>query len=266
MVLPRKHLLPKRNLTSCNRRKNCILKVRLDQTLVDRKIADTVTAARAMIGAGEIYVDDRIADKPGMLFPRDISIRIKEKCPYVSRGGLKLEKGLSHFQVEVADFVCVDIGASSGGFTDCLLQHDAARVYAVDVAYGQLAWKLRKDSRVVVLERFNARHITLDDIDRAAIDLVVMDVSFISLTTLLPPVHRLFSGEVAILALIKPQFELAKKEIGPGGVVHDTQLHDKAINKIETFVQTLGLSSRGTVASPILGPKGNREFLIYIRS
>lgn len=242
------------------------MKVRLDQTLVDRKIADNITSARAMIGAGEIYVDDRIADKPGLVFPSDIAIRQKEKCPYVSRGGLKLEKGLYHFQIDVTDYICADIGASSGGFTDCLLQHDAAMVYAVDVAYGQLAWRIRQDPRVVVLERFNARHITPDDLNRAAIDLVVMDVSFISLTTLLPPVRRLFPDEVTILALIKPQFELAKNEIGAGGVVHDALLHEKAISKIQNHIQTLGLQSRGTTASPILGPKGNREFLIYISS
>jgi 23S rRNA (cytidine1920-2'-O)/16S rRNA (cytidine1409-2'-O)-methyltransferase len=253
-------------LTSCKRTKAGNLKVRLDQTLVDRQIADNITSARAMIGAGEIYVDDKVADKPGSQFPGDITIRRKQRCPYVSRGGLKLEKGLSHFQIEVSNSVCVDIGASSGGFTDCLLQHDAAMVYAVDVAYGQLAWKIRQDPRVVVLERFNARHITPDDLNRAAIDLVVMDVSFISLTTLIPPVRQLFSGKVAILALIKPQFELAKNEIGAGGVVHDAELHDKAISKIECFAQTLGLESRGAVPSPILGPKGNREFLIYISS
>lgn len=219
-----------------------------------------------MIGAGEVYVDEQIADKPGLIYCSDSNIRLKAKCPYVSRGGLKLEKGLKHFNIAVTGSLCLDVGASSGGFTDCLLQHGADRVYAVDVAYGQLAWKIRQDPRVVVLERFNARKITTDDIDRASVDLVVMDVSFISLTTLLPPVCRLFSKHVEILALIKPQFELAKKDIGPGGVVHDKILHDKAIHKIESFVQTLGLTSRGTVASPILGPKGNREFLIYISS
>lgn len=266
MAAPRRQVRRRSTLTSCNRRNNDILKVRLDQTLVDRKIAGNITTARAMIGAGEIYVDDRIADKPGLLFPSDITIRLKEKCAYVSRGGLKLEKGLSYFQIDVTDYVCVDIGASSGGFTDCLLQHHAAKVYAVDVAYGQLAWKIRQDPRVVVLERFNARHITPDDLNRDAIDLVVMDVSFISLTTLLPPVLSLFFDEVTILALIKPQFELAKNDIGPGGVVHDAMLHEKAISKIENHIQTLGLKSRGTVASPILGPKGNREFLICISS
>lgn len=219
-----------------------------------------------MIGAGEIYIDDRIADKPGRLFPPDVTIRVKEKCAYVSRGGLKLEKGLSHFRISVTGFVCVDIGASSGGFTDCLLQHHAAKVYAVDVAYGQLAWKIRQDPRVVVLERFNARNIESRDIDSAPVDLVVMDVSFISLTTLLGPVVKLFTREVAILALIKPQFELPRAEIGPGGVVVEPALHDKAISKIETFVNKLGYISRGSVVSPILGPKGNREFLMYISS
>ncbi|MFW2366995.1 MAG: TlyA family RNA methyltransferase [Desulforhopalus sp.] len=253
-------------MTSCKRPQKGSLKVRLDQTLVDLKIAENITSARAMIGAGEIFVDDQIADKPGLLFSCNSTIRTKDKCPYVSRGGLKLEQGLSYFEIDVTASTCVDIGASSGGFTDCLLQRNAARVFAVDVAYGQLAWKIRQDPRVVVLERFNARHIKKEDIDKANIDIVVMDVSFISLTTLLPAIQALFSGEVAILALIKPQFELARHDIESGGVVHDTVLHEKAIDKIETFAQRLGLASKGTVPSPILGPKGNREFLIYLRS
>ncbi|MGW8194650.1 MAG: TlyA family RNA methyltransferase [Desulforhopalus sp.] len=241
-------------------------KTRLDQIVVDRSLAGDISAARAMIRAGEVYVNDQIADKPGTLFPAHAAIRVREKCTYVSRGGLKLEKGLSHFKISVVDAVCVDIGASSGGFTDCLLHHHAAKVYAVDVAYGQLAWKIRQDPRVVVLERFNARNIDIRDIDFAPVDLVVMDVSFISLTTLLTPVFKLFTGQVAVLALIKPQFELDRSEVAPGGVVVDPTLHDRAIDKIATFVRQAGFHSRGTVASPILGPKGNREFLTYISS
>jgi 23S rRNA (cytidine1920-2'-O)/16S rRNA (cytidine1409-2'-O)-methyltransferase len=242
------------------------LKDRLDQILIKRKIAPTIEIARAMIYAGEVYLDEQIADKPGWLYSEEVVIRIKEKCPYVSRGGLKLEKALSSFSISPAGLICADIGASTGGFTDCLLQHDARKIHAIDVAYGQLAWKIRQDPRVTVLERFNARNITAKDIDNELIDLAVIDVSFISLTTLLPPVSKLFAKNVAILALIKPQFELPRGDVGPGGVVDDSVLHQKAIDKIESFVQQAGLISRGTVTSPILGPKGNREFLIYITS
>jgi 23S rRNA (cytidine1920-2'-O)/16S rRNA (cytidine1409-2'-O)-methyltransferase len=242
------------------------LKDRLDQILIKRKIAPTIEIARAMIYAGEVYLDEQIADKPGWLYSDEVLIRIKEKCPYVSRGGLKLEKALSSFNILPAGLVCVDIGASTGGFTDCLLQHNARKIHVIDVAYGQLAWKIRQDPRVAVLERFNARNITAKDIDNELIDLAVIDVSFISLTTLLPPVSKLFTKNVAIIALIKPQFELPRSDVGPGGVVDDSALHQKAIDKIESFVRQVGLISRGTVTSPILGPKGNREFLIYITS
>jgi 23S rRNA (cytidine1920-2'-O)/16S rRNA (cytidine1409-2'-O)-methyltransferase len=242
------------------------LKDRLDQILVSRKIAETVETAKAMIYAGEIYIEEQISDKPGRLYCTDISIRVKEKCPYVSRGGLKLEKALAHFSISPAKLICLDIGASTGGFTDCLLQHKAQKVHAVDVAYGQLAWKIRQDPRVVVLERFNARAITAKDINGDMIDLAVMDVSFISLTALLPQLTKLFAGEIAIVALIKPQFELARHEVGQRGVVSEPLLHQKAIEKIERFVRQAGLVSRGTVPSPILGPKGNREFLIHITS
>jgi 23S rRNA (cytidine1920-2'-O)/16S rRNA (cytidine1409-2'-O)-methyltransferase len=243
-----------------------ILKDRLDQILINRKLAPTIEAARAMIYAGEVYLDEQISDKPGRLCSNEITLRIKDKCRYVSRGGLKLEKALAYFGISPSGLVCMDIGASTGGFTDCLLQHNALKVHAIDVAYGQLAWKIRQDPRVAVLERFNARNITAKDIDNELIDLAVIDVSFISLTTLLPPISKLFAENVAILALIKPQFELPRGDVGPGGVVDDSALHQKAIDKIESFVQQAGLIGRGTVPSPILGPKGNREFLIYITS
>lgn len=242
------------------------MKDRLDQILISRKIAPAIESARAMIIAGEVYIEDQISDKPGRLYSTEVSIRIKEKCRYVSRGGLKLEKALDHFCISPTNKICIDIGASSGGFTDCLLQHNALKVHAVDVAYGQLAWKIRQDSRVVVLERFNARNITTKDINNDLVNLAVMDVSFISLTTLLPPISNLFAGDVAILALIKPQFELPREDVGAGGVVAQPSLHQKAIEKIEDFAQKSGLVCRGTVPSPILGPKGNREFLTYITS
>jgi len=243
-----------------------VLKDRLDQILISRKIAPTIETARAMILAGEVYVEEQISDKPGRLCPTSVSIRIKEKCRYVSRGGLKLEKALAHFDISPAGQICIDIGASTGGFTDCLLQNNALKVYAADVAYGQLAWKIRQDPRVVVLERFNARNITNKDINDDLISLAVMDVSFISLTTLIPPISQLFAEEVTILALIKPQFELSREDVGPGGVVTQTSLHQKAIEKIESFAKNSALVCRGTVLSPLLGPKGNREFLTYISS
>ncbi len=240
------------------------MKERLDKILFDRKVAPTIEAARAMIYAGEVYIDEQLSDKPGRICSTDSPIRIKQKCRYVSRGGLKLEKGLSHFGISVDGALCLDAGASTGGFTDCLLQNNARKVHAIDVAYGQLAWKIRQDPRVVVRERFNIRNITPADIDHDAIDLAVMDLSFISLTTILPPIVNLFAHKPAVVALIKPQFELSRQEVGTGGVVSDPLLHQKAIEKIESFVEQIGLNSKGTVASPILGPKGNREFLIYI--
>ena len=222
--------------------------------------------ARAIIYAGEVHVVDRPANKPGLMLPVDIAIRLKEKCRYVSRGGLKLEKALHHFGISAGGRICLDVGASTGGFTDCLLQHGAKKVHAVDVAYGQLAWKIRQDTRVVVLERFNARNITADNIQKDPIQLAVIDVSFISLTTMLPPITRLFTENITILALIKPQFELPREDIGPRGVVDDPLLHEKAVDKIRTFVHQSGMISRGVVPSPLLGPNGNREFLIYIDS
>ena len=243
-----------------------VVKDRLDQLLVRRKLAPTIKMARAIIYAGEVHVEDRPADKPGLLLPVDIAIRLKEKCRYVSRGGLKLERALSHFGISPAGYICLDIGASTGGFTDCLLQHGAKKVHAVDVAYGQLAWKIRQDSRVVVLERFNARNITADNIQNDPIQLAVMDVSFISLTTILPPIARLFTKSITILALIKPQFELPREDIGPRGVVDKPSLHEKAVDKIQDFVHRSGMICRGVVPSPLLGPNGNREFLIHIDS
>lgn len=242
------------------------MKVRLDQLLCDCRLAPSLETARALIGAGEVYVEDRLADKPGTLYRSSANIRLKERCPYVSRGGLKLEKGLDHFHIDPTGWSCLDIGASTGGFTDCLLQHNARKVYAVDVAYGQLSWKLRQDPHVVVLERFNARNISSADIQHDEIRLAVMDVSFISITTLLPPVVRLFKEEVKVLALIKPQFELQRDDVGNGGVVIDPALHQKAINKIVQFILALGLINADVIPSPILGPKGNREFLVYITS
>jgi len=239
------------------------VKIRLDQLLYEKGFASTLKKARGMIYAGEVQINEVISDKPGLVCSSDSKIRIKQKCAYVSRGGLKLEKGLTHFNISPAGKICLDIGASSGGFTDCLLQHDARKVYAVDVAYGQLAWKIRQDKKVVVMERFNARNIKRTDLNDD-IDLAVIDASFISITKLLPPLFSLLSSGVNILALIKPQFELPKNKIGAGGVVRDDNLHMEAVAKVEQFVELSGKTSRGAIQSPILGPKGNKEFLLFI--
>ncbi|BHH83303.1 TlyA family RNA methyltransferase [Desulforhopalus sp. 52FAK] len=242
------------------------MKTRLDQLIVDRQLAANVESARALIGAGEVYVNDTVSDKPGLLLKPSVHIRLKEKCPFVSRGGFKLQGALATFNQPVEGLICLDIGASSGGFTDCLLQNGAKQVYSIDVAYGQLAWKIRQDNRVEVLERFNARKLTPEDINHADVGLAVMDVSFISLTKILPVLFELFTGRVAIIALVKPQFELPKSDIGPGGIVTDPVLHQKAIDKVKDFSQSFGLIADQVMTSPILGPKGNTEFLIHITS
>lgn len=240
------------------------MKQRLDERLVSTGLAETLIKARALIGAGQVLVNDRIADKPGSLFPPGVFIQIKPSCRYVSRGGLKLEGGLVAFGYDPTGQICADIGASSGGFTDCLLQHGAGKVYAVDVGYGQLDWKLRQDPRVVVIERFNARQISKEQIPEP-LDLAVIDSSFISLTKLIPPLLPLFGEHIHLIALIKPQFELPREKIPKGGVVLDPLLHEEAIAKIQLFSQGIGLTSQGVTRSPIVGPKGNSEFLIYLR-
>lgn len=240
-------------------------KKRLDELVVERGLAISIEKAQGIIGAGLVLVNDEPADKAGMSYANTCAIRLRKKCPYVSRGGLKLEQALSYFSIDLKTLVCADIGASSGGFTHCLLEHGAPKVFAVDVAYGMLDWKMRSDDRVVVMERFNARKLTREDIGEA-IDLAVMDTSFISITKIIPALIPLFEDDsVDIVALIKPQFELEKHEVD-GGVVRDPKLHQKAIDKIVDFVTQLGLNFEGPTPSPILGPKGNREFLLRIIS
>jgi 23S rRNA (cytidine1920-2'-O)/16S rRNA (cytidine1409-2'-O)-methyltransferase len=238
-------------------------KFRLDRLLLTRNLAPTRQKAQALIGAGLVFVEERRIDKAGSLFPEDCRIEVKgDSCPYVSRGGLKLAGGLDHFGIDVSGLVCGDVGASTGGFTDCLLQRGAARVYAIDVGYGQLAWKLRSDPRVVVLERTNARHLTPADLPEP-FDLAVIDASFISLEILLKPVLALVAAGGSILALVKPQFEVGREQVGKGGVVRDAALQEAAVARIEEVGRILGLTSLGYCPSPILGPKGNREFLVY---
>ena len=217
-----------------------------------------------MIMAGLVEVEGARVDKPGSPVQVLASISVKRAFPpYVSRGGLKLEAALEHFSVNVRDRVVLDVGASTGGFTDCLLKHGAKRVLAVDVGYGQLDWRIRQDPRVAVLEKTNIRHVKPGDI-KGPIDGAVVDVSFISLRLVVPPVSDLLERNAFIIALIKPQFEVGKGQVGKGGVVRDPVLHQRVVSQLTEFFEELGWSAQGPIPSPLLGPKGNREFLIYL--
>ncbi|HKZ17779.1 MAG TPA: TlyA family RNA methyltransferase [Geobacteraceae bacterium] len=237
-------------------------KERLDKVLVDRKFTESRERARAVIMAGQVVVDDHVVEKAGQMVYVDAEIRMKgEMLPFVSRGGLKLEKALDFFAIDVTDFVAIDCGASTGGFTDCLLQRGARKVFAVDVGYGQLAWKLRQDNRVVSLEKSNIRYLEPETLDEVP-DIAVIDVSFISLDKVLPNVRRLIKDGGRIVALIKPQFEVGRGEVGKGGVVREEQKHREVIASVQSLAESLGLEVMGITESPIMGPKGNREFLI----
>jgi len=217
-----------------------------------------------MIMAGKVLVNNQPVDKAGFFVSATDSIGLKEKdIPYVSRGGLKLEGALQSLELNPEGCICLDVGASTGGFTDCLLQHGASRVYAVDVGYGQLAWKLRQDSRVEVIERTNIRYMSAGVIPEP-VDLVTIDVSFISLKIVVPAVTAFMGRDARILALIKPQFEVGKNQVGKGGVVRDAKLHTGVIENLSAFFQARGLSWGRVLPSPILGPKGNREFFILL--
>jgi 23S rRNA (cytidine1920-2'-O)/16S rRNA (cytidine1409-2'-O)-methyltransferase len=241
-------------------------KIRLDELLLHTGLCSDLQQARKVIGAGEVTINGQLADKSGSLQPADTLPVLKNKCPYVSRGGYKLKGGLDAFSFSPTGLICADIGASSGGFTDCLLQHGAQKVYAVDVAYGLLDWKLRQDKRVVVIERFNARRISKEQIPEK-IDLAVIDAAFISLTKLIPPLLPLFRDQqIALICLIKPQFELPRDLIPKGGVVQNPEHRQQAIDKIITFVENHGLCAKSVSPSPIRGPKGNVEFLLLITS
>jgi 23S rRNA (cytidine1920-2'-O)/16S rRNA (cytidine1409-2'-O)-methyltransferase len=246
-------------------KKEKIPKIRLDDLLVERGLAESRQHAQALILGGTILVGDRPADKAGIAIPADAEIRLRgETTPYVSRGGLKLRGALDAFGISVAGLTAIDVGASTGGFTDCLLQAGAARVYALDVAYGQLAWKLREDRRVVSVERTNIRHYDGADIaDR--IDIAVIDVSFISLKLVIPPVLKPLKAGALVVALVKPQFEVGKGEVGDRGVVSDPALHRRVLAEIEAFSREIGLTVVGSCASPLAGPAGNREFFICLK-
>jgi 23S rRNA (cytidine1920-2'-O)/16S rRNA (cytidine1409-2'-O)-methyltransferase len=238
--------------------------MRLDRLMVEKGLAASRQRAQAMIMAGNVLVNSQPVEKSGHLISKGAEITLKgEILPYVSRGGLKLEKALASFDVFVQGRTCLDVGASTGGFTDCLLQHGAARVYAVDVGYGQLAWQLRQDSRVVPIERMNIRNMPLNLLPEP-VDLVTIDVSFISLKIVVPAVVKFTRKPARIIALIKPQFEVGKGKVGKGGVVRDPLQHESVIDDMNRFFKDTGWNSVAVVPSPILGPSGNREFLIYL--
>ena len=240
-------------------------KIRLDKLLVERGIAPTMEKARALILARALKINDSYPDKAGTLVAADAQVEIKgEDNPYVSRGGLKLKGALDEFNLDVRGLVALDVGASSGGFTDCLLQSGARKVYALDVGYGQLAWKLRQDKRVCVIERQNIRYYDGQDLQEKP-DLATIDVSFISLKIVLPPVVKLISDKGIILALIKPQFEAGRSEVGKNGLVKDPVIHERVIKEIEDFSRAPSLSIEGTRVSSLLGPAGNKEFFILLR-
>ncbi len=238
-------------------------KERLDILLHKKGLAESRERARRMIMAAQVLVDGQVIDKPGARVPSSAVLAIKERLRYVSRGGLKLEAALQAFGLDVRGMVAADIGASTGGFTDCLLQHGAARVYAIDVGYGQLAWRLRRDSRVVVLERVNARY--LRELPER-VDLATVDVSFISLTLVLPAVMQLLKPEGQIISLIKPQFEAGPDQVGKGGVVKDPAVHHDVLCNVLGWAAANGLRTDGVIASPLHGPAGNVEFFAHLVS
>jgi 23S rRNA (cytidine1920-2'-O)/16S rRNA (cytidine1409-2'-O)-methyltransferase len=236
--------------------------IRADQLLADRGLAESRTRAQALILAGLVYSGDRKVEKAGQALPPDAPLEVKGKDhPWVSRGGLKLDHALAHFGWDVTGAVAIDVGSSTGGFTDVLLTRGAAKVYAVDVGHGQLAWKLREDPRVVVLERTNARHLTAEQIPDA-IDLVVCDASFIALAKVLPAALDLAKPGARLAALIKPQFEAGKGEVGKGGVVRDPAVHQRVCDDVVAWLDSIGWGVIGVTTSPITGPEGNIEFLV----
>ena len=238
-------------------------RARIDKLLVDRGLVTSRERARRLVMSGVVWIAEQRVDKPGTVVPIDAALAVRgSDIPFVSRGGLKLDGALLHWQIDVRGLVAVDIGASTGGFTDCLLQRGARHVFAIDVGYGQFAWKLRQDQRVTLFERANIRSFTPAQLQQLA-DLAVIDVSFISLRLVLPTAIRLVRPEGIILALVKPQFEVGKGAVGKGGVVRNPDQQLTAVAAIREFGVSLGLSCRGDYPSPILGPKGNQEFFLY---
>ena len=241
------------------------MKERLDVLLVKRNLAESREKAKAVIMSGNVFVDGQREDKAGSTFPPDVSIEVRgHALPYVSRGGLKLEKALANFDVDVMDCVCTDVGSSTGGFTDCMLQNGAKKVYAIDVGRGQLDWKLRNDPRVVCMEKTNIRYVTPEDIGEP-VDFSSIDVSFISLTKVLVPIRDYLKADGQIVALIKPQFEAGREKVGKKGVVREKSTHREVIRKVMDFAQGIGFDLCALDFSPIKGPEGNIEYLIHLK-
>ncbi|MBE6976038.1 MAG: TlyA family RNA methyltransferase [Ruminococcaceae bacterium] len=240
------------------------MKKRLDVLLTERLFAESRANAQAIIMAGQVYVDGQKADKPGISYEETVDIEVRgETCPYVSRGGLKLEKALRDFGVKPQGYVCSDSGASTGGFTDCLLQQGASKVFAIDVGYGQLDWKIRSDPRVVVMERTNIRYVTPEQLGEP-LDLSVVDVSFISLKIVLPAIKALLKPTGQVLCLIKPQFEAGREKVGKKGVVRDPDTHKEVLDMFVSLAGELGMTILGLTFSPVKGPEGNIEFLGHL--
>ena len=240
------------------------IKKRLDVLLVERGYAETRTKAQAVIMSGLVYVQGQKSDKPGTSYEETVDIEVRTGgCPYVSRGGLKLEKALRDFGVDPTGFVCSDSGASTGGFTDCLLQQGASKVFAIDVGYGQLDWKIRSDPRVVVMERTNIRYVTSEQLGEQ-LDLSVVDVSFISLKIVLPVIKSLLKSTGQVLCLIKPQFEAGKEKVGKKGVVRDPDVHKEVLDQFVENITQIGFKILGMTFSPVKGPEGNIEFLAHL--
>ena len=239
------------------------MKARLDVMLTERGLAESREKAQALVLAGEVLVNGVKATKPGQSVPAGAALQVLQRPLYVGRGGLKLEAAIDRFNIQVAGRICLDIGSSTGGFTDCLLQRGAARVHAVDVGAGQLDWKLRTDNRVIVHERVNARYLHYEDIGEP-IDLAVCDVSFISVTLILPALGPLLQPSTEMVILIKPQFEVGRDQVGKGGIVRDPELHRSSCDRIEAAVRQMSYKT-DIIDSPILGAEGNKEFLLYAR-
>lgn len=241
------------------------MKERLDVLLVKRNLAASREKAKAIIMAGQVFVDGQREDKAGTSFPEEVQIEIRgHKMPYVSRGGLKLEKAMKHFDVTVEGKVCTDVGSSTGGFTDCMLQNGAVKVFAIDVGRGQLDWKLRQDERVVCMEKTNIRYVTPEDIGEP-IDFSSIDVSFISLTKVLEPIRNYLKPEGQIVALIKPQFEAGREKVGKKGVVREKSTHLEVIHKVMDYASQIGFDILNLEFSPIKGPEGNIEYLLHLQ-
>jgi 23S rRNA (cytidine1920-2'-O)/16S rRNA (cytidine1409-2'-O)-methyltransferase len=236
-------------------------KKRIDNLLITRKLAENVVAAQALIMAGEVTVSGKVVTKPGTMVDEGADLKLAEKLPYVSRGGLKLAHALDEFKIDVTSMIAMDVGASAGGFTDCLLRRGAKRVYAIDVGYGQLDYKLRQDPRVVVMERINAHHpFALSE----KVNIATIDLSFISVTQVIPNVVVHLAQPGCLIVLFKPQFEAKRKEVGKGGIIKDPQIHALVLGRFIAWITDHSLRLRGLIASPILGAEGNKEFLIYL--